>query len=94
MLELLKISNGLKKSPNTEGNVFLDIERYFTNTQLMVDVNGQYVPSGLPYMKLSDLDFFVELEENIVILTVSDIMVDGNVFNNSDECINYIFGNA
>lgn len=94
MLELLKISNGLKKVPNTEGNTFLDMERHFTNTQLMVEVNGQYVPSGLSYMKLSDFDFFVELEENIIILAVSDTMVDGNVFNNSDECITYIFGNA
>ena len=90
MLELLKIENWLIKKPNTEGNTFLDTERHFTNVLFTELINDISLPTGLPYQKLGN-DVSVELDQNIVFLVLSDITVDGIIFNNNDEFINYVF---
>jgi|LakMenEpi03Aug12_release.lakeMendotaPanAssembly.Ray.scaffolds.fasta_scaffold19752_11 hypothetical protein len=90
MLELLKIENGLKKKPNTDGNIFLDDNRYFTNTLFTETINDVTSLTGLPYQKLGN-DISVELDQNIVFFVLSDTTVDGITFYNSDEFIDYVF---
>jgi hypothetical protein len=91
MLELLKIENGLVKVPNTEGNTFLNTERYFTTTLFWVNVDGEDIHTGLPYQKYSETTLGVELEENIVFIDVLDTLIDNNQFTTSDEFINFVF---
>jgi hypothetical protein len=85
MLELLKIQNGLVKVPNTEGNPFLDTERYFTKTQF---------EDGLSYFKLGDNGVLIELDENVLLFVVNETTIDGVLYSNQDEFINSIFGNG
>ena len=91
MVELIKINGGLVKSPNSEGNYFLNTERYFTNNLFTIDVNGEYIKSGLPYEKSGSSDVLVELEDNILLMVLSELTVDGIKFNSQDEFINYVF---
>lgn len=93
MVELRKITNGLVKVEGSEGNIFLDTERYFTNKLFFIEVDGEMVPSGLPYEKIGELDVCVELEENIILMIIDSITVDGIKFNTQDEFINYVFYN-
>ena len=93
MVELRKITNGLVKVEGSEGNIFLDTERYFTNKLFFIDVDGKMVPSGLPYEKVGELDVCVELEENIIFMVLDSITVDGIEFDTQDGFINYVFYN-
>ncbi len=85
MLELLKIQNGLVKVPNTEGNPFLDTERFFTKTQF---------EDGLPYFKLGDNGVLMELNENVLLFVVNETTIDGVLYSNQDEFIKSIFENG
>lgn len=93
MVNLRKITNGLVKVEGSEGNIFLDTERYFTNKLFLIDVDGEMVPSGLPYEKLGESDVCVELEENILLMVLDSITIDGLRFETQDEFINYVFYN-
>lgn len=93
MVELRKITNGLVKVEGSEGNIFLDTERYFTNKLFLIEVDDEMVPSGLPYEKLGESDVCVELEENIILMVLDSITVDGIKFETQDEFINYVFYN-
>lgn len=91
MVELKKIKNGLIKVEGSEGNDFLNTERFFTNKLFLIDVDGEMVPSGLPYEKLGDKDVSVELDENILLMVLESTTVDGILFKTQDEFINYVF---
>lgn len=91
MVNLKKIKNGLIKIRGSEGNIFLDVERYFTNKLFYIEVDGEVVPSGLPYQKIGENDVLVELEENIILMILDSTTVDGIKFNSQDEFINYVF---
>lgn len=93
MVELRKITNGLVKVEGSEGNIFLDTERYFTNKLFLIEVGDEMVPSGLPYEKVGETDVCVELEENIILMVLDSITVDGIKFETQDEFINYVFYN-
>ena len=93
MVELRKLTNGLVKVEGSEGNIFLDTERYFTNKLFLIEVDGEMVQSGLPYEKVGESDVSVELEENIIFMVLDSITVDGLSFETQDEFINYVFYN-
>jgi hypothetical protein len=82
MIELIKIKNGLKKKEGSVGNVFLDQERQFTNSMF---------ESGLSYQKEGENDIIVELDNNIIYLSLNDIKIDGLTFNTQNELIEYLF---
>jgi hypothetical protein len=91
MVKLKKIKNGLIKVEGSEGNDFLNTEKFFTNKLFLIDVNGEMVLSGLPYEKLGDKDVSVELEENILLMVLESTTVDGLLFRTQDDFINYVF---
>lgn len=91
MVELRKIKNGLVKVNGSEGNNFLDVDRFFTNKLFFKEVDGQMIPTGLSYEKLGESDVCVELEENIILMVLDSITVDGLRFETQDEFINYVF---
>lgn len=91
MVNLRKITNGLVKVEGSEGNIFLDTERYFTNKLFLIEVDGKMIPSGLPYQKDGDTNVCVELEENIILMVIDSVTVDGISFETQDEFINYVF---
>jgi len=84
MVKLVKNNGTLQKTPDSEGNYFLNEPRTITRTQL---------PEG--YLQQDSVHVLIELEEgNLVLFRYDDVTVDDRTFSSPQEMIDYIFNNG
>lgn len=79
MVNLLKSQNMIKIDDLSDGISYLKEWRYLTNSLL-----------SSSYQIVDDVNFFLEIENSIIMFNLNNITIDGIQFISINELINYL----